>query len=139
MKKTAIIVDLDGTLFDIGDRSPYDAHLCGLDTLNPAVYAIVCWARQAGIAVLLVSGRGYEERHRYYTEQALFWNEVPYQELFTRQPGDARKDYVIKEEIYRQDIEPLYDVLFVLDDRGSVVRMWRSIGLRVFQVDDRID
>lgn len=137
--KKAIIVDLDGTLFNLGDRSPYDVSKCGLDTVNPAVEAVIHWARAAGLAVLLCSGRGYGEKDRFYTEAALAWNAIPYDELFMRQPLDGRKDFVVKEEIYHREIESRYGVLFVMDDRGSVVRMWRGLGLTVFQVDDRIE
>lgn len=137
--KKCILVDLDGTLFDIGDRSPYDAHLCGTDTLNPAVAEVARWAWYFGIHVILMSGRGFRENDRYYTEQALFWNGIQYEDLFMRPVGDKQKDYILKEALYREHIEGKYEVLFVMDDRGSVVRMWRSLGLRVFQVDDRID
>ena len=42
---------------------------------------------------------------------------VPYEGLFMRPAGDNRKDAV-----------------GVFDDRRQVVRMWRSLGLTVFQV-----
>jgi hypothetical protein len=49
---------------------------------------------------------------------------------------DYRPDYIVKEEIYRRDIEPLYDVKFAIDDRLQVCRMWHSIGIPVFRVGD---
>jgi hypothetical protein len=51
-----------------------------------------------------------------------------------RKYGDYRKDYVVKREIYEQLIAPDYDILCVLDDRNSVVDMWREIGLTCLQV-----
>jgi hypothetical protein len=51
-----------------------------------------------------------------------------------RRAGDRRKDWVVKSELYREHIEPRYDVLLVLDDRDQVVRAWRGLGLTVFQV-----
>lgn len=139
MSRPALLVDLDGTLFLIGDRSPYDADNCGLDTVNPAVRTVMEWARAAGWAILLASGRGFQVSHRIATERALTWNEIDYDELFTRKPGDDRKDEVVKEEIYHEYIEDNWDVQLVLDDRGSVTRMWRRIGLTCFQVDDRLE
>jgi hypothetical protein len=139
MSPPALLVDLDGTLFHIGDRSPYDADQCGLDTVNPAVRTVIEWAQGAGWAIVFASGRGFKASHRYATEQALFWNQIDYDALFMRRPGDDRKDDVVKEEIYREQIADAYDVRLVLDDRSSVVRMWRRLGLTCFQVDDRLD
>ena len=53
-----------------------------------------------------------------------------------RAANDTRQDYIIKEEIYRDAIEPYYDVRGVFDDRPSVVAMWRRLGLRVYHVND---
>jgi hypothetical protein len=43
---------------------------------------------------------------------------------------------VVKREIYRNLIEPKHNVWFVLDDRNSVVKMWREIGLTCLQVEE---
>ncbi len=47
-----------------------------------------------------------------------------------------RKDTIVKEEIFWRDIADNYNVQFVIDDRPSVARMWRELGLKVFQVGD---
>ncbi|MBC3842228.1 polynucleotide kinase [Streptacidiphilus sp. 4-A2] len=138
MKRPAVIVDLDGTLALIGDRSPYDADSCGLDAVNEPVRTVVDWAKAAGHGVLLVSGRGFQASHRRYTEMWLTWNRIPYDVLLMRAPGDARPDEVVKREIYERHIRDSWDVAFVLDDRAAVIAMWRSLGLTVFQVDDRL-
>ena len=58
--------------------------------------------------------------------------------LLMRSDGDNRSDYIVKKEIYEQNIRDWQDVLFVLDDRNSkkcpVVDMWREQGLTCFQV-----
>lgn len=139
-KRKAILCDLDGTLFIIGDRDPFDVYSCGLDAVNQAVLTVVKWATAYGYDVLFTSGRGFRELDRYYTELTLAWHEIPYTWLFTRNVGDARKDYVVKKEMYRDEIQPYWDIAFVLDDRGSVCRMWREEeGLTVFRVDERLD
>lgn len=139
MKTMAVLCDLDGTLALIGDRSPYNADDCGLDEVNPAVASVLDWARAAGYAIILVSGRGIKASHRTYTEHWLTWNRIDYDELLMRRPGDSRADDVVKAEIYRRHIEDRYQVFFALDDRSTVTRMWREqFGLTVFQVDDRI-
>lgn len=50
-----------------------------------------------------------------------------------RKTGDYRKDCIVKEEIYRKDIEPIYDILFCVDDRKQVVDAWRELGLTCLQ------
>ena len=60
--------------------------------------------------------------------------DVYYSDLFMRADGDYRADSIVKEEIYHDKIEPVYNVLLVLDDRDSVVKMWRSLGLTCLQV-----
>ena len=48
--------------------------------------------------------------------------------------GDMRKDSIVKQELYEQNILGKFNVSFILDDRQQVVDMWRSLGLTVFQV-----
>ena len=59
---------------------------------------------------------------------------VPYDGLHMRVTGDQRKDSVVKAEIFDREIRDRYHVVGVFDDRAQVVRMWRSLGLTVFQV-----
>ena len=53
-----------------------------------------------------------------------------------RKSGDHRKDYVVKEEIFRNNILPFFYTKLVLDDRSSVVeKCWRStLGLKTYQL-----
>jgi hypothetical protein len=51
-----------------------------------------------------------------------------------RVAGDHRKDSIVKQEIFENHIDGMFDVQFVLDDRDQVVTMWRSLGLQCFQV-----
>ena len=49
---------------------------------------------------------------------------------------DFRPDEEIKKEIYFNKIINNYNILFVLDDRAKVVKMWRELKLTCLQVDD---
>ena len=40
-----------------------------------------------------------------------------------------RKDTTVKEEIFWDSIADKYNVVAVIDDRPSVVRMWYDIGI----------
>lgn len=138
-KRKAIIVDIDGTVAIRGDRSPYDMTRVGEDTPNQPVIELVRTLHlslTSGIArpgrVIFVSGR--METARYQTEE---WLDEHYGYTFVlhmRPDSDKRPDDVIKEEIYRTKIEPIYDVLWVIDDRNRVVRKWREMGLTCLQV-----
>ncbi|WP_204102908.1 MULTISPECIES: AAA family ATPase [Spirulina sp. CCY15215] len=127
----AIIVDMDGTLAIMGDRSPYDVSKCGEDLPNPPVLETVLkW--QKDTTIIILSGRTDDGQAQ--TEEWLKRYGVKYRAIYMRKTGDQRKDSIIKEEIYRQNIEGKYNIRFILDDRNQVVEMWRSLGLTVFQV-----
>ena len=136
--RDAIIVDLDGTLAIIGDRSPYDAANCRLDSINSVVRDIALYWLQANRPageILVVSGR--QEIHRPQTELWLENHSFPYSHLWMRGTGDNRKDSVVKREIYDSQVKDSYSVAFVLDDRNQVVQMWRhDLHLICLQVAD---
>jgi len=60
-----------------------------------------------------------------------------YHQLIMREAGDYRKDCYVKYDIYKECIEPDYDVKYVFDDRNQVVDMWRNAcKLTCLQVAD---
>lgn len=62
----------------------------------------------------------------------------PQSVLLMRARGDMRKDTIIKREIWDAHLAGKYNVLCAIDDRPSVVRMWRyDVGLTVLQVNDK--
>ena len=128
----AIICDLDGTLALLNGRSPYDASTCLDDALNVPVAHVVRTYAEAGVAVILISGR--EARYRKPTEAWLARHDIPYHALHLRRTRDFRKDAVIKTEIFDAHIRDRFAVIFVLDDRNQVVDMWRGMGLTCLQV-----
>ena len=129
----ALLVDIDGTVALIGDRSPYDWSQVGSDTPNQAVIAAVRAMHAAGNAIVFCSGR--DEACRAETEAWLeLYVGVPYEALFMRPEGDSRKDAVVKREIFDSEIRDRWRIAGVFDDRQQVVRMWRALGLTVFQV-----
>lgn len=139
----AILIDLDGTLCNVSHRTHFvhetppnwPAFFDALidDTLNEAVAVLVAMARESGIAVIYVSGR--PETHRIPTEAWLDRHNVAsHVALLMRPAGDYRPDDVVKKELYELFVKEAYRVLFTVDDRASVVAMWRSLGLTCFQV-----
>ena len=142
MKKEAYIFDIDGTLALKGDRSPYDYSKVLEDKPNTPIIRIASLI-QNRTKILFVSGRPntcYDETVAWLGKHLLRSSYSPdFCNLFMRDPSRdpvhaKRKDSIVKEEIYREQIEPFYDVLAVFDDRNQVVDMWRSLGLTCLQV-----
>jgi len=123
-----IMVDLDGTLALFGNKNAYDRDFEN-DKLNYAVAEII-----KNKNIILVSGR--KEKFRNQTLQFLNFYNIKFLELFMRKDNDDRKDSIVKKEIYDNEIAGKYNILFVLDDRDQVVKLWRSLGLTCLQVTD---
>lgn len=131
----AILVDLDGTVALMGDRSPYDSSRVHLDLPHQPVIDAVRALHAAGHTIVYCSGRTDDAR-----EGTAAWLDqhvgVPYAALHMRVTGDQRKDSVVKREIFDRELRDAWHIVAVLDDRNQVVRMWRELGLTVFQVAD---
>lgn len=133
-KQNAIIVDIDGTLAHMTNRGPFDWHKVGNDQLNIVVAGIVnAIVDSQEVKILLMSGR--DESCREETKEWLDYHNILYNELHMRKEGDFRKDNIIKEELYRSRIEPVYNVLFVIDDRLQVLDMWNKLGIFTVNVN----
>lgn len=124
----AILMDIDGTVADMaGLRSPFEWSKVGLDKPRQFVIDIAKGLEAQGYTILAVSGRDgvcYEE-----TKQWLDEHDVPHFYLFMREQDDTRKDTTVKEEIFWDLIAEHWNVVGVLDDRPSVCRMWRELGI----------
>ncbi|WP_299674461.1 AAA family ATPase [uncultured Tenacibaculum sp.] len=120
----AIICDLDGTLSLITNRSPFDGSKCEQDLPNVPIVNLVKNYQKLGYKILLLSGR--DGQYKPETESWLQKHEVNYDALWMRNPKDKRKDSIIKEELYRNEIENKFYVEFILDDRNQVVDLWRK-------------
>jgi predicted kinase len=132
-KPSAILVDIDGTVAMMSNRSPYDMTRVHLDTPNEPVIAAVRAMQAAGHTIIFCSGRTDDGRAA--TEAWLQQHVgVPHAGLYMRATGDQRKDSVVKREIFEKQLRDHWRILAVFDDRNQVVRMWRELGLPVFQV-----
>ena len=148
MRKKAIVVDLDGTLFNIDHRvhhvqkEPKDwpAFAAGipLDTVYPWCEQLVWAMRLQNYEILYLTGR--KEAEEQATRESLYYHlgAVGLKDpLFMRKPKDNPLDSIYKVDVLRQLIVPHYDVLFVIDDRPSVVRSLREAGFVVLAVNDK--
>lgn len=134
-----IIVDIDGTVAHMTDRSPYDYTKVNTDVVDENIRDIVHRYAARNVNddmpdtyILIVSGR--KDDCKQETIDWLVANKIPFDELHMRQSGDDRNDAIVKQEIYDTWIKNRYNVRFVLDDRDRVVAKWRELGLKCLQV-----
>jgi hypothetical protein len=140
--KLCVLFDIDGTLALIDHRRPlldgdkpdwrtFNSKM-GDDTPNCPVVELykALWDIQK-YQLILVSGRG--EEYRKITETWLTWNSIPFERLLMRPRGDFRSDVKIKQEILNQLLNEGREIAFAVDDRSSVVDMWRRNGITCLQ------
>lgn len=128
------IFDIDGTLAKMNDRSPYDWSRVSDDEPYEDVIFMTRMVEGSGNGVIIMSGR--DEVCREATEKWLKDNNVCYDHLFMRKAGDNRPDTIIKRELFDENIKDKYYIEGVFDDRNSVVKMWRDMGLRCYEVQE---
>jgi hypothetical protein len=153
-KPRALVCDLDGTLCNVEHRRHFvrgegkknwRAFFEGLsdDAVNQWCADILdglCDTHK----IVYASGRGdeYEKLTRQWLlkkglDQFRLRNgswQTP--DLFMRQRGDSRQDYIVKEIILDFEILTRYEPVFFLDDRKQVVDMWRRRGYTVLHCDE---
>lgn len=137
----AIIVDLDGTLCDVEHRvhhvrskpKNWSAFNQAMDQDQPYFWCIelIAAMKARDYKIYFVTGR--DENFREMTTAWLKRHNVIFDELYMRRDQDFREDSEVKEEIYLSKIEKNAQVLFVVDDRKSVVERWRKLGLTCLQ------
>ena len=145
--KNTIIFDLDGTLAIIDKRREvsrkpngkidfevfHDASNISLDEPNTPVIKMAQLFAEDGFTIIIFSGRS--DRTEHTTRSWLSRNRVPFNKLVMR-PHKTMN--FIPDEILKKDMldkhADIDDVFLVVDDRNKVVKMWRDLGLTVFQV-----
>ena len=128
----AIVCDLDGTLCIMCDRSPYDHKRVEEDTVCLPVKNTLIAFKEKGYKIIIVTGRTTEALEG--SKRWLSKNGIDYEEIHCRRKGDYRKDYIVKEELWKKIIKSYY-IEFMLDDRQQVVDHARAKGFKVFQVE----
>jgi phosphoglycolate phosphatase-like HAD superfamily hydrolase len=134
-----VIADLDGTLSDYGHRlhlykeRDYDAfNKAGKDDrpIENICNILRALDRQE-TEIVVMTARSSDNRPA--TQEWLRLNDVPCDRLIMRPVGDQSPDDECKRKLFEEKID-YSDVWFVLEDRKSVVDMWRGEGLTCLQV-----
>ncbi len=137
-----ILFDIDGTLANLNGREDFlkqeipdwknfNAKM-EEDLPNLPVVALYRALYESGkFEIILVSGR--QERFRKVTETWLAWHEIPFGPLLMRADNDQRPDCDVKQDILNSLKAQGKQILFTVDDRQSVVDMWRANGITCLQ------
>lgn len=144
MKKT-IVFDIDGTLADLTHRLHYvtdksnknwQEFLSRVKDDLPIEQTILINALFSKLSVFdIVLSSGRSENERLDTEWWLDKYGVVYDKLYMRPAGDSRPDYIVKREMLDEMRKDGREPWLVIDDRQTVVDMWRKEGLFVLQCD----
>jgi predicted kinase len=136
-KPDAFMYDLDGTAYHMGDkREPYD-HNVDVDDVDDTVRLVVnsmCDNSLGCGTMFAVAMSGRKEATRPLTETCLKRDAIWFDDLFMRADDDNRSDDLVKHDLFWEHVAPNYNVRFAIDDRAQVCRMWKRIGIKVFNV-----
>lgn len=143
--KNMIIVDIDGTISKVGDRLKYlkmsppdwDSFYASSFDDEPIIDIIdlvVCLFNK-GHKIVFCTGR--RESCKYDTIEWIkkyFPPNFSYHKLLMRGDKDYRNDIETKIEACSNAGIMLQEIKFVLEDRNSMVKKWRSLGVKCLQV-----
>ena len=146
---SCIVTDIDGTIANLDHRLHFikpidgskknfrkfldacDKDLPKEDVIDMVINTYIGYGEHGNL--IACSGRGDECR-----EKTQLWldEHLPLvSELFMRERGDYREDYIIKENLLDFEILTRYHKVYcVFDDRNQVVDMWRRRGILCLQV-----
>lgn len=136
-----VIVDIDGTVADCRHRlhhvlpggkrdwKSFFAEIPHDPPIQPVVDLVQSLAQS--FRIVMASGRSEDERDVTVAQLDAFG--VPYDRMYMRASGDTRPDDVVKRQILAGIREDGYEPFIVIDDRQSVVDMWRDEGLVCLQ------
>lgn len=135
-KKKAILLDFDGTLSDYSAREhlrtvDWDAYIAASVNDVPSVHVVEVLNRfKNDYKIIILSARG--EKCREETTGWLDKFNVYYDKLILKGDNDRRDDCIIKAGLVKK-IQKEYDIFFCIDDRPSCTKVFRDLGLYVFQ------
>lgn len=149
-KQKIVIVDVDGTISKVGDRLKYlqqkpknwDSFYssCFEDEPIKDMCHLVDRMEYMGYFVYFCTGR----RECVRAQTAKWISKNVFNEkissidvsgmLLMRKDGDKRHDTEAKPELLKEAGIDIKDIAFVLEDRNSMVKKWRDMGLICLQV-----
>jgi len=146
VRATYVICDLDGTLSDDshrkeyarrGEWDEYHKHLSEDIVILP-VWRLLLAMKQADFRIIILTAR--PERYRVATMAWMMREQVApaIDGLLMRMDDDYSPAHELKPKMLTEMLGDKANqrVLFILEDTERVVRAWRLLGYKVFQVGD---
>ena len=135
--QAAVIFDVDGTLahMDRKKRSPFEWDKVELDTPDPVMRELARYFYNEGNTIIILSGR--DGICRPETESWLYNNHIPFDHLYMRDVGDTRTDFIVKNELFQEHVNGVYEVKAWFDDLPQVVRLGHVLGVKMFAVGNQ--
>ncbi len=151
MDRDTVVCDLDGTLANLSDRRhlvqgekrDYDKfyEMCDKDIPNEWCVRLLTSLMDSGYRVVIVSARRQLQRQKtlaWMREAFDFPNHNVPQLVLLRPPKDSTEDKVLKKNwLLSSGLKPR--ILFVIDDRPKVIKMWREEGLQVLDCGSGVE
>lgn len=139
-RRTAVIVDVDGTLCDVstalhhittpGQTKNFDAFHSDAMHCPPTGW-VLDWCevhRREGHELIVVTGRKYRWEHE--TRRWLDRHLDNYHGPFMRGDDDGRADTAVKWDIHEMLVSDYkFDIVAAIDDRPAVIALWESLGI----------
>ena len=142
-RRSAVIVDMDGTLCDVGAVIHLGAEPDGSSAFRqacaqcPPNNAVVDWCidyHGRGHEILIVTGRD-AWAHELTNQWLLEHLPVPAGGVYMRRNGDYRPNTDVKREIHSR-LALTYDIHAAIDDDPEILGLWQEIGIPVTLVLD---
>jgi hypothetical protein len=131
-KKIALLVDCDGTIFNI-DNIEKDFNMKRLKAPpNDWVVGFVKDLAENGLHILIITAR--PEKVRSQTEAALKDLGIPYEGLYMRAKGDHRPDVDVKADVLKQIKKDGYKPVMAFEDDPDVISLYGNKEIPVVQV-----
>jgi len=143
MSKPCVVFDIDGVLSNHNHRIHHEHNrdwpkyheVMHMDKPYMDIVMLLRFIHEFGIPVILCTGRS--EVYSEATEQWLLNHSIPYDNLMMRADGDERHSGKVKKAMLLE-LKELhgYHVWFAIEDKTSVVNMWRMEGITCLQMED---
>lgn len=131
MTAPAIIVDLDGTLADPGDRNLWNfAGILEDKVITHNREFVYRYADDHAILVVTARSEACREDTATWLDRNLYQR---WDKLFMTPLGSPDPDWIVKKKIFENEIMGKWDVKVVLEDNPTVAAAYHALGLNVYR------
>jgi hypothetical protein len=150
--KKYVIVDIDGTIangkhrehFLHQEEKDWDSYFsnCDKDTPIQEIVDLVETLGKNGYEIIFCTGRRDTEREKtvkwlwelFIKDEPYNMDDIDHDTILMRKEGDFRHDTIVKPELLEEARIPKDQIAFILEDRNSMVKKWRELGIKCLQV-----